>query len=204
MTQFRHYQMGVTKPTSHSQENVQYLLCPPSALITAVHLRLIYRINCLTDRRGMSAHSSRRASVRSCNVWGCARRRRTRLSSSSHRCSIGDKSEDKDGHSKTPTLLARRYCNVARATWGRALSCWKTKGRYWRKPRSRNLLSTVWLLIGRLWMPIKTAAGVVAGVRLSLKCNSRMALSCCFVVTRPRLRLGMLTTLPETLGKCKR
>ena len=62
-------------------------------------------------------------------AWSCGRfvgwlgRARARLSNSSQMCSIGERSGDIDGHSITFTLFAVKNCVVARAVWGRALSC---------------------------------------------------------------------------------
>ena len=74
---------------------------------------------------GMFSHSSSNA-VRNCpRVFGVFRRLLTRLSSSSHKCSIGDKSGLYGGQSSGTMLLFARKSWQTLATWGRALSCWK-------------------------------------------------------------------------------
>ena len=67
----------------------------------------------------------------SCNKdLGCGLRLLTRLSSSSHKCSIGDRSGDRAGQGRTFMFCCCRYCAQTRATWHLALSCWKV----WRFP----------------------------------------------------------------------
>ena len=73
----------------------------------------------------MFSHSSSNA-VRNCpRVLGVFRRLLMRLSSSSHKCSIGDKSGLYGGQSSGTMLLFARKSWQTLATWGRALSCWK-------------------------------------------------------------------------------
>ena len=103
----------------------QYLVCPPADWITARQRRLIDRLYRLITSIGMLFHSCTSACWSWRSVCGWTGRWRTRRSSRSHSCSIGERSGDFDGHSMTSTLFACRYCVVSRAVCGRALSCWK-------------------------------------------------------------------------------
>ena len=87
--------------------------------------RLIDRIYRLITFIGMLFRSCTSACWSWRSVCGWTGRWRTRRSSRSHTCSIGERSGDFDGHSMTSTLFACRYCVVSRAVCRRALSCWK-------------------------------------------------------------------------------
>ena len=74
---------------------------------------------------GMFAHTAWSAYTSYCNgcTVGCFLW--MRLSNSSQRCSIGFKSDDKDGHGRTLMLFRCRNAIVVRAVCGLAFSCWK-------------------------------------------------------------------------------
>jgi len=74
----------------------------------------------------MLPHSWRSAASNSCRFCSCTRWSRMRLSSSFHRCSIGDKSGETGGHCRTLMLLLARNCRVIIAVCIEAVSCWKT------------------------------------------------------------------------------
>ena len=81
---------------------------------------------------GMLFHSSSNAVLSWSTDSGCCGRLRTRLSSSSHKCSIGDKSGDNAGHGRTLMLFCARNWLHMRATWHLAWSCWKVWRFLWR------------------------------------------------------------------------
>ena len=81
------------------------------------------RIMCL----GMLFHSFMSAAPSSWRVVGFGRRFLTLLPSSSHTCSIGDKSGDFDGQPSTLTLFWARNVLVSPAVCGVALSCWNVR-----------------------------------------------------------------------------
>ena len=66
---------------------------------------------------GMLFHSCTNVCWNWRNACGCTGGWRTRLSSRSHTCSIGDKSEDFKGHSITFTLFCRILYPGLRAQW---------------------------------------------------------------------------------------
>ena len=103
----------------------QYLVCPPLAFITALILLCMEFTSALIFLIGMFSHSSSNV-VRNCpRVLGVFRRLLTRLSSSSHKCSLGDKSGLYSVQSSGTMLLFARKSWQTLATWGRTLSCWK-------------------------------------------------------------------------------
>ena len=115
----------------------QYLVWAPRAATTVRHLLGQERISRWILSCGMALHSSCSATASCWSVCGCRWRCRTRRSRVSHRCSIGLRSGDLEGHGKTLTLEFCRKVIVARAVWGRALSCWN--------------ICLCWSIIGRRW-----------------------------------------------------
>jgi hypothetical protein len=101
------------------------------AATTASHLRRIETINHWIKGCGMLFHSCTSASRKSCSVSGGFWWWRTRLPSSSHKCSIGDRSGDNAGQGRTRMWFCFRKSWQTRVTWNLALSCWKT----WSKVR---------------------------------------------------------------------
>ena len=88
-------------------------MCPPLAFITTLILLYMEFTSALIFLIGMFSHSSSNA-VRNCpRVSGVFRRLLTRLSSSSHKCSNGDKSGLYDGQS-SGTLLSPRTTKLWR------------------------------------------------------------------------------------------
>ncbi len=76
---------------------------------------------------GILAHSSVQVFSRFFRFWGC--RWATRSFSSLHRFSIGFRSGDWLGHSRTLKCFLRSYSLVALAVCLGSLSCWKTQPR---------------------------------------------------------------------------
>jgi len=73
---------------------------------------------------GMLFHSCTSASSSSCSVSGGVWRWRTRLPSSFHKCSIGDRSGDNDGQERTRMWF--RYCRKGRTIGSRISSLYFT------------------------------------------------------------------------------
>ena len=88
-------------------------MCPPLAFITALILLCMEFTSALIFLIGMFSHSSSNA-FRNCpRVLGVFRRLLTRQSSSSHKCSIGDKSGLYGGQSSgTMFLFARKSWKI--------------------------------------------------------------------------------------------
>ena len=86
----------------------------------------------------MLFHSCTSASCSSSSISGGFWWWRTRLPSSSHKCSIGDRSGDNAGQWRTRMWFWFRKSWKTWATWHLALSCWKTwsKFRCCRKGRA--------------------------------------------------------------------
>jgi hypothetical protein len=104
----------------------QCLLCPPLACSTSRTRLGIDSINRRIRSCGILPHSCSRACCSSCRVCGAGWRLRTSRSKLSHKCSIGFKSGDLYGECRIVTFWLARKSTVARAVYGRALSCWKT------------------------------------------------------------------------------
>ena len=88
-------------------------MCPPLAFITALILLCMEFTSALIFLIGMFSHSSGNAVSNCLRVLGVFRRLLTRLSSSSHKCSIGDKSGLYGGQSSG----TRGYQKVLSLTW---------------------------------------------------------------------------------------
>ena len=101
----------------------QYLVCPPCAAVAALIRLCMEFTRVLIMAMGMLFHSSCKACVSWTWLVGAFGRLLTLLSSSSHKCSIGDKSGLNAGQSSGCMLLLARNCWQTLATWGRALSC---------------------------------------------------------------------------------
>ena len=99
-------------------------------------LRRIEPINRWIKACGMLFHSCTSAQCSSCSVSGGFWLWRTRLPSSSHKCSIGDYG----GHGRTRMWFWSRKTWQIRATWHLALSCWKTWSKF-RCSRTKNIVS---------------------------------------------------------------
>ena len=84
----------------------QYLVCPPCALITAVHLLLMEPMTCAWKSCGMSFYTWMRSLPSCCRFVGCWGRWRNRRSISSQTCSIGFRSGEFAGHGSTSTLFS--------------------------------------------------------------------------------------------------
>ena len=76
---------------------------------------------------GILSHSFNKTALNWSRVAGAFRRPLTLLSSSFHRCSIGDKSGLYGCQSSGLMLWLARKSWQTLATWGRALSCWKIR-----------------------------------------------------------------------------
>ena len=126
---------------------VQLRVWPPLAATTASHRRRIEPKNCGIKACGMLFHSSTSASRSSCSVSGGFWRWRTHLPSSSHKCSIGDITDDKPGQGRTQMWFWFRKSWQTRATWHLALSCWKT----WSKFHCCRKDGTIWSIISSLY-----------------------------------------------------
>ena len=101
----------------------QYLVWPPFASCSTIHLLRRELVRLLIVACGILSHSSSKA-VRSCWILvGTGTRCRTRWSIASRTSSVGDLSGEYAGHRRTGTLSVWRNWVQIFATWGRALSC---------------------------------------------------------------------------------
>lgn len=123
---------------------LQYLVWAPLARIPARILLCIESIRTLIRLNGMLFHSCVNAAINWARLVGGFWRFLIRLSSSSHRCSMGDMSGLYGGHSRGWTLFAVRKSRQTLATCGRALSCWKI--RLWRLRSGRTCGWRIWSL----------------------------------------------------------
>ena len=105
---------------------VQKRVSPPLTATTTSHLRRIEPINRWIKACAMLFHSCASASRSSCNVSTEFWRWRTRLPSSTHKCSIGERSGDNADQGRTRMWFWFRKSCKTRATWHLALSCRKT------------------------------------------------------------------------------
>ena len=115
----------------YSSHTNQYCVCPPFDAMTARHRRLMLEACLLTSVIGMLFHSLCDARSRSrtlLTLW----RSLTLRPKTSHMCSIGDKSGDRDGHSNNWTLLLIKTFIVYLAVCGLALACWIITPGRWR------------------------------------------------------------------------
>ncbi len=100
-----------------------YLVWPPFASRSAIHLLRIVLIRLLIVACGMLVHSSSMA------VWSCwilaetGTHCRIRRSRASLTCSMDDMSGEYSGHARTGMFSASRNCVQILTTWFRALSC---------------------------------------------------------------------------------
>ena len=114
----------------------QYQVCPPHALITAVHLRLTEPMTCVWKSCGMSYHTRMRVLASCHRSFGCWGSWRNRRSISYQTCSIGLRSGEFACHGRTLTLFWLKTQWKTLALWGRALSCWNIMpGPCWHKNR---------------------------------------------------------------------
>uniref|UniRef100_A0A3P9DV41 Uncharacterized protein n=1 Tax=Maylandia zebra TaxID=106582 RepID=A0A3P9DV41_9CICH len=98
---------------------------------------------------GILAHSSMQIFSRAVMFWGC--RRATRTFNSRHRFSMGLRSGDWLGHSRTFKCFLRSHSFVARAVCFGSLSCWKTQPRFIFKVLTDG--RRFWLKISRYMAP---------------------------------------------------
>jgi hypothetical protein len=105
-------------------------------------LRRIEPINRWIKACGMLFHSCTSAQCSSCSVSGGFWLWRTRLPSSSHKCSIGDYG----GHGRTRMWFWSRKTWQIRATWHLALSCWKTWSKFRCSKKDRTIGSRISIL----------------------------------------------------------
>jgi len=78
-----------------------------------------------------------------CSVYGVFWRWWTRLPSSSHKCSIGDRSGDNAGQGGTRIWFWFRKSWQRRTTWHLALSCWMTWSKFRCSRKDRTIGSRI-------------------------------------------------------------
>ena len=125
------------------KSNSQYLVWPPAALSTAVHLLLMdctrFSMSCCE----VLPHSSTKAPARSRTFLGEMALALTLRSNRSQTCSMGLRSGLFAGHGRTLTFLPCRKSCTEWAVWLVALSCWRVmsgwacrKGTIWGRRKS--------------------------------------------------------------------
>ena len=137
----------------------KYRVWLPLAVITARRRLVIDWQTFLMVLWGIFRHSSNNTVLNSSGFRGWGWRLRTRLPSSSHKCSIGFKSGDIAGQSMTLIAFVwRKFC-VNLAVCARALSCWNVNPFCWlfcciNGTKTRWRISSTYLLAVRV--PSKT------------------------------------------------
>ena len=121
---------------------VQLRVWPPLVATTVSHLWRIEPINRWIKACGMLFHSCTSAYYSFCSVSGGFWLWRTRLPSSSHKCSIGYYC----GHGRTQMWFWLRKSWQIRATWHLALSCWKTWSKFRCSRKDRTIRPSISIL----------------------------------------------------------
>ncbi len=106
----------------------QYFVIYPLLAMTEVKRFLLVFTRFSHTVAGILAHSSMQISSRAVMFWGC--RWATQTFNSLHRFSMGLRSGDWLGHSRTLKCFLRSHSFVARAVCLGSLSCWKTQPRF--------------------------------------------------------------------------
>ena len=106
-------------------------MCPPATATHERHLLGIERIRRCIRTCGMFLHSACSATSSCRRVCGCGWRCLIALPSWSHKCSIGLKSGENVDHGSVAMFCCCKKSIVARAEWGRTLSCWNTVPSRW-------------------------------------------------------------------------
>ena len=110
---------------------------------TASYARRIKLINRWIKACGMLFNSCTSASRSPCCVSGGFWRWRTRLPSSSHKCSIGDITDDNADQGRTRMCFWFRKSWQARVAWHLVLSCWKTWSKFHCCRKDRTIGSRI-------------------------------------------------------------
>ena len=108
---------------------VKQRVWPPLAAMTSSHLRRIEPINRWIKACGILFHSCTSSSRSSCSVSG-GFDGGTRLPSSSHKCSIGDRFGANAGQWRTRMWFWFRKSWQTRPTWHLTMSCWKMLSKF--------------------------------------------------------------------------
>ena len=112
----------------NNKSSSQYFIVYPLLAMTEVKRFLQVFTRLVHTVAGILAHSSMQISYRAVMFWGC--RRATRTFNSLQRFSMGLRSGDWLGHSRTLKCFLRSHSFVALALCLGSLSCWKTQPRF--------------------------------------------------------------------------